>query len=240
MTTQGSVRRALVIAAHPDDIEFGAGGTVAAWRADGIEVAYCVCSSGEAGSIEGTAQAEVPEIRRDEQRAAAAELDVADVTFLDYPDGAIEQGLALRRDLSRAIRAFRPDRVLSWSPEINWDHVVTAHPDHRAVGAAALAAVYPDSRNPLAHPELVSEGFGPWTVAELWLADGPVPLRNHAVDVTAVFDRRMAALLTHRTQVAALDKLEESMRTSAVTTARRHGLPDGTLAESFQLVHTGQ
>jgi LmbE family N-acetylglucosaminyl deacetylase len=239
MTTEGPPRRALVIAAHPDDIEFGAAGTVAAWRAQGIEVAYCLCSSGEAGTIEGTAQADVPGIRRDEQHAAAAEIDIADVSFLNYPDGAIEPTLALRRDLARAIRAFRPDRVVSWSPEINWDHIVTAHPDHRAVGAAALAAVYPDSRNALAHPELVTEGFEPWTVRELWLADGPLWLRTQPVDVTDVFPRRMAALNAHRTQVGGMEGLTESMRESAAHTARRLDLPDGVLAESFQLVRTG-
>lgn len=239
MTTGGTVRRALVIAAHPDDIDFGAAGAVARWRAEGIEVAYCVATSGEAGTIDGIAQADVPGIRRDEQRAAAAELDVRDVTFLDYPDGAVQQSLALRRDLTTVIRAFRPERVLSWSPEINWDHLVTSHPDHRAVGEAALAAVYPDARNPLAHPELVTDGFEPWTVAELWLADGPAWLRNHPVDVTDVFGQRLTALHAHRSQVGHMDGLDETMRRGAAETARQHGFEDGRLVESFQLVRTG-
>jgi len=232
------VRRALVVTAHPDDVDFGAAGTVASWTSAGIEVTYCICTSGEAAGDGTVGPAETAATRQAEQRAAAALLDVADVVFLDHPDGAVEPTLALRRDITRVIRTVRPDRVLTWSPEINWDHVATTHPDHRAVGMATFAAVYPDARNPNAHPELLADGLTAWTVPELWLADAPAPLRNHAVDVTDVFDLRMAALHSHVSQVGAGTELDEGMRARCAEIAAKHGLPDGRLAEEFQVVDT--
>ncbi|MGH3492991.1 MAG: PIG-L deacetylase family protein, partial [Sciscionella sp.] len=216
MTTAGhaeEVRRALVVAAHPDDVDFGAAGTVASWTKAGIDVAYCIATSGEAASIEGMDREQVARIRRQEQLAAAAEVGVFDVTFLGHLDGRVECSLGLRRDIARVIRLLRPDRVLSWSPEINYAHVVTSHPDHRATGAATLAAIYPDARNPLAHPELLAEeGLQPWTVAELWLTDSPAALRGHAVDVTDTFDAKLAALRAHRSQTGSMITLEDTMR----------------------------
>jgi LmbE family N-acetylglucosaminyl deacetylase len=140
------------------------------------------------------------------------------------------------------IRRVRPDRVLTWSPEINWDFVPTTHPDHRAVGEAAFAAVYPDARNPYAHRSLLEEeGLEPWTVRELWLADGPVRLRDHAVDITDVFDRKMAALRSHASQAgAASDGLEESLRQGFGAVAAAFGLGEGRLAEGFQVVDTSR
>ncbi|WP_228770366.1 PIG-L deacetylase family protein [Actinokineospora alba] len=227
------MRRALVVTAHPDDVDFGAAGTVATWTAAGIEVHYCVCTSGEASGDD------IAETRRAEQRAAADLLGVRSVTFLDHPDGAVVASIQLRRDISRVIRQVRPERVLTWSPEINWDMVVTAHPDHRAVGMAAFAAIYPDARNGHAHPELLqAEGLAPWTVRELWLADGPSALRNHAVDITDCFDKRMAALRAHVSQVGENPNLDERMRPFFAAVASKYGLPDGHLAEEFQVVDT--
>ncbi len=232
-----NVRSALVVTAHPDDVDFGAAGTVAAWTAAGIEVSYCVCTSGEA-SGDGTPA--MAERREAEQRAAAAQVGVHDLTFLRYPDGAVVPSLELRRDITRVIRQVRPDRVLTWSPEINWDFVATTHPDHRAVGEAAFAAVYPDARNPHAHRSLLTdEGLEPWTVRELWLADGPAGLRNHAVDVTDTFEAKMAAIRSHTSQPGAVsDELAAGMRTYLTDTARRFDLGEGRLAEAFQLVDT--
>ncbi|WP_253770836.1 PIG-L deacetylase family protein [Goodfellowiella coeruleoviolacea] len=232
------VRRALVVCAHPDDVDFGAAGTVAAWTSAGIEVAYCLCTSGEATGELDEDRAGVARLREEEQRAAAAEVGVTDLTFLRYPDGRLTPSLELRRDISRVIRRFRPQRVLTWSPEINWDHIVTSHPDHRAAGSATLAAVYPDARNPHAHPELLAEGLDPWTVRELWVADGPSFLRSHAVDVTDTFDRKLAALRAHRSQIKAYDRVADELRTHLRRVAESHGLPAGRLAEAFQVVNT--
>lgn len=233
------MRSALVVSAHPDDVDFGAAGTVASWTAAGIEVSYCVVTSGEASGEPSRDAAEMARVRQAEQRAAAEQVGVSDVVFLGHPDGAVEPTLALRRDIARVIRTVRPDRVLTWSPEINWAMVPTTHPDHRAVGEAAFAAVYPDARNAHAFPELLAdEGLEPWTVRELWVADGPVAQRNHAVDVTAYFDKKLAALHAHASQVGPGTELDYGIRGYLAEIARRHGLADGQLAEDFQVVDT--
>ncbi|WP_020496412.1 PIG-L deacetylase family protein [Sciscionella marina] len=240
MVPESDVSRVLVVAAHPDDVDFGAAGTVARWTSTGSEVAYCICTSGDAVGISGLGREQVGQARRREQLAAAGEVGVADVTFLGYPDGRVEPSLALRRDITRVIRKLRPERVLTWSPEINWQHFVTAHPDHRAVGEATIAAVYPDARNPYAHPELLAEeSLRPWVVPELWIADPPAHLRTQAVDVTDTFGAKLAALRAHRSQTGHLDSLESSLRGYLEQTAQRHGLPAGRLAEAFQVVQTG-
>ncbi|WP_018682782.1 PIG-L deacetylase family protein [Actinokineospora enzanensis] len=239
VTLSDDVRTALVVCAHPDDVDFGAAGTVATWTAAGIAVSYCLVTSGEASGDGSHTADEVAAIRQAEQWSAAAAVGVADLYFLGYPDGAVEPTLALRRDITRVIRKVRPDRVLTWSPEINWSHVPTAHPDHRATGAATFAAVYPDARNPHAHPELLrDEGLEPWSVPELWIADAPKHLREHAVDITDQFDRRMAALGAHVSQVGENPDLAERMRGHFADTAARYGLPRGRLAEEFQIVDT--
>lgn len=233
------VRSALVVTAHPDDVDFGAAGTVAVWTSSGIEVSYCICTSGEAS---GDGSPGMAAVREAEQRAAAAHVGVEDVTFLGYPDGAVTASLELRRDIARVIRRVRPDRVLTWSPEINWDFVPTSHPDHRAVGEAAFAAVYPDARNPYAHRSLLEEeGLEPWSVRELWLADGPMHLRGQPVDITDAFDKKMAALRSHSSQAGpAGEAIEQDLRQYHAATAAQFGLGEGRLAESFQLVDTSR
>ncbi|MCP2272427.1 N-acetylglucosaminyl deacetylase, LmbE family [Actinokineospora diospyrosa] len=234
------MRRALVVCAHPDDVDFGAAGTVASWTSAGVAVTYCLVTRGESGGDGTRPRAETGAVRQAEQLHAADLLGVAEVVFLDHPDGAVEPTQALRRDLTRVIRRVRPHRVLTWSPEINWDHLPTAHPDHRATGTATLAAVYPDARNPNAFPELhAEEGLEPWAVAELWLADAPRQLRNHCVDTTDFFERRMAALRCHVSQVGADAELADRLLAHFTDTAARYGLPRGRLAEEFQVVNTG-
>ncbi|MGW0522452.1 PIG-L deacetylase family protein [Crossiella sp. NPDC003009] len=233
------ISRVLVVAAHPDDVDFGAAGTVAAWTKAGIEVAYCLCTSGEATGDLDTPRAEIAELREQEQRAAAEIVGVTTLYFLRHPDGRLVPGLALRRDITRIIRTFRPDRVLTWSPEINWDHIVTSHPDHRAAGEAALAAVYPDARNPHAYPELFTqEGLAPWTVRELWLADGPRERRRQAVDITDLMPIKLAALRAHQSQTGGMAGLDEQLRGEFAAQAKHAGLPEGRLAETFQVVNT--
>lgn len=230
--------RALVVTAHPDDVDFGAAGTVAVWTGAGVEVAYCVVTDGEAGGADRSVpRAEMASLRRDEQRAAAGEVGVAQVTFLGYPDGCVEAGLPLRRDLTRVLRAFRPQLVLAPSPERWWERIYASHPDHLATGEAAICAVYPDARNPFAHPELLREGFEPHTVEELWLMASP--RTNLAVDITGTFDRKMSALLRHESQLPDPGATTERMRAAASGAARAAGMADGALAEVFQRVTTG-
>ena len=156
-----------MVTAHPDDVDFGAAGTVAAFTAAGVEVTYCIVTNGDAGGSDRTmSRAEMAALRQDEQRAAAAVVGVTDVRFLGHPDGMVQATLGLRRDISRVIRQVRPERVITQSPERNWDAIYASHPDHLAAGEAAVCAVYPDARNPFAHPELLGdEGLEPWSVA---------------------------------------------------------------------------
>jgi LmbE family N-acetylglucosaminyl deacetylase len=232
-----AVERVLVVTAHPDDVDFGAGGTVASFTAAGLAVSYCICTSGDAGGFDDTPREQMAPLREAEQKAAAAELGVHDLTFLGYPDGRLTSSIELRRDISRQIRRVRPHRVLAPSPEINWNRVGASHPDHRAAGEATLAAVYPDARNPFAHPELLAdEDLEAWTVPELWLMAAPDERNDHAVDITATFGAKLAALRAHASQTAHLTGLEERLRGWGEATATRFGLPEGCLAEVFQTV----
>jgi LmbE family N-acetylglucosaminyl deacetylase len=234
------VGRVLAITAHPDDVDFGAAGTVARWTDAGIEVVYCVVTDGDAGGFdEDFPRAEMPARRRAEQAAAAKCVGVQDVRFLGYPDGRVEATLGLRRDLARVIRQVRPDRVLCPSPERDYTRPGVSHPDHRAVGSAALDAVYPDARNPFAFPELLAaEGLAAWTVREVWIT-GAAGQASHYVDVTGTFARKIAALRAHESQTGHLGDLEERIRARLAGTARQAGLPDGRLAEGFRVLDTG-
>lgn len=229
------VGRALVVTAHPDDVDFGAAGTIACWVKAGVEVAYCVATDGDAGgSDRSMARTEVAKLRREEQRAAAAELGVSSVSFLGYPDGRLTPSIELRRDVSRVVRTFRPDRLVCQSPERSWGRIGASHPDHLAAGEAAVCAAYPDARNPFAHPELLEEGLEPFAVRELWMMAAPHP--NRAVDITESFERKVAALRHHESQVGQESELGERLRTWASAGAASAGLPEGRLAEVFQVV----
>jgi LmbE family N-acetylglucosaminyl deacetylase len=231
-----SVSRILVIAAHPDDIDFSAAGTIAGWTDSGIEVTYCVVTDGDAGGFdENLPRAEMGPLRRTEQIAAAKCVGVTDVRFLGYPDGRVEATLGLRRDLARVIRQVRPDRVVCPSPERNYARMAPGHPDHRAVGSAALDAVYPDARNPFAFPELrEDEGLAAWTAREIFVVAGPAS--NHFVDITATFGRKIAALRAHESQTGHWDDLEGRIRAMLGRIAAQADLPEGRLAEAFQVL----
>jgi LmbE family N-acetylglucosaminyl deacetylase len=177
-------------------------------------------------------------LRQAEQTAAAKQVGVYDLHFLGYPDGRVEPTLGLRKDLARVIRLLRPDRVLCQSPERNYVRLGIGHPDHRAVGSASLDAIYPDSRNPFAFPELLAEEkLEPWTVREVWISGGPAP--THYVDITDTFSRKLAALRSHVSQVKGMDGLEEMLRTRLGRAAAQGGLPEGRLAEAFQVLQSG-
>ena len=232
------VERALVVVAHPDDVDFGAAGTVATWVDSGIDVRYCIVTDGDAGGFDLTVpRAEMATIRQHEQRAAAAAVGVTDVTFLGYPDGRLVVSIDLRRDISRVIRQVRPQRVLSPSPDRALDRLFASHPDHLAAGEATLCAVYPDSRNPFAHPELLEAGFEPHVVTETWLMTGDTE-PSVFVDVTDVFDRKMEALRCHRSQLTDPEETRTRVREWLAATARAGGLAEGRLAEAFRVVQT--
>jgi LmbE family N-acetylglucosaminyl deacetylase len=229
------VERILVVCAHPDDVDFGVAGSVATWVKAGIEIAYCIVTDGDAGgSDRAIPRPDMAVLRRDEQRAAAAEVGVSDVEFLGYPDGRLSPSIELRRDISRQIRRFRPQRLVCQSPERIWDRIGASHPDHLAAGEASVCSVYPDARNPFAHPELLEEGLEPYSVAEMWMM--AAPHANRVVDITDTFDRKIAALRRHRSQVGEGEWLDERLRMWAQANARQAGLGEGRLAEAFQVV----
>ena len=224
-------RRALVVVAHPDDIDFGMAGSIAVLTGSGTEVVYCLATSGEAGAPDELDRDVLRSLREAEQRAAAAFVGVSDVRFLGYPDGHVESTLALRRDISRQIRDVKPDLVLCHSSDRVWDRMYFSHPDHLAVGEATACAVYPDARNPHAHVELLAEGYEPHAVERMWVV-GLEP--NHFVDITDVFDRKVAALRAHDSQVGARKNLDRLLRDMAAGNAEQGGLAQGRLAESFR------
>lgn len=224
-----------MITAHPDDVDFGIAGTVATWTEAGIEVVYCIVTNGDAGGSDpSVSRADMAVLRQSEQIAAAKCVGVSDVRFLGYPDGRVEASLGLRRDLARVIRQVRPDRVTCPSPERNYARIPTSHPDHRAVGSATLDAVYPDARNPFAFPELAAEGLEPWTVHQVWISGGPQP--DRFVDITDTFDRKIAALRAHESQTGGMDNLADMLRGWLSRSAEMGGLPEGRLAEAFQVI----
>jgi LmbE family N-acetylglucosaminyl deacetylase len=240
MLSDAEIERVLCVAAHPDDIDYGAAGTVAKLTGRGVEVSYCVITDGQAGEAAGTPRDQVAALRQAEQRRAAQLVGVSEVCFLGYPDGALTPGFQLRRDLAGLIRRLRPDLVITHSPQRNLDQLFASHPDHLAAGEAALCAVYPDARNGHAHPELAEQGLQPWTVREVWLVAHAEP--DLFLDVTESYELKLAAIRAHASQhdparpAAALD---EAMRGMLGRQATAAGLPDGRLAEAFRRVATG-
>ena len=233
------VTRVLAVAAHPDDLDFGAAGTVARWTDAGVAVTYLLCTRGDQGGFDDTPREQMPVLREAEQRAAAKAVGVTDVRFLDgFRDGYLDPTHELQREIVRVIRQVRPDRMLIQSPERNWDRIGASHPDHLAAGEAAIRAIYPAARNPFAYPELLAdEGLEPWTVKEAWLmAD---PQGKHVVDITDTFAHKLDALHAHRSQTSHLDDLETMLRQWGGRTAAAFGLPEGRLAEVFRIVSTG-
>ena len=236
MLTDDEVERALVVTAHPDDVDFGAAGTIAGWVDAGIEVSYCIVTDGDAGGFDpAVPRSEIPGIRRAEQEAAAKAVGVTDVEFLGYPDGRLVVSIELRRDIARVIRRVRPQRVMTQSSERTWTRIYASHPDHLATGEAAICAVYPDARNEFAFPELMEEGYQPHAVPEVWIMSGQA---NRWVDITDTFERKMAALRSHVSQLTDNDGMVERMRGWGMMNAKEGGLAEGRLAEAFQVVST--
>ncbi len=228
-------RRVLVVVAHPDDIDFGMAGTMAVLTSGGSEVVYCLVTSGEAGGPDDLSREALRDQREAEQRAAAAVVGVTDVRFLRYPDGRVECTLDLRRDISRVIRQVRPDLVMSLSSVRDWDRMYFSHPDHLAVAEATACAVYPDARNPHAHPELLAEGLEAHAVERMWVA-GLEP--NRFVDITDQFDRKLAALQSHVSQVSSRSDLGRTLRDWAAANATTGTLAEGRLAEMYREIDT--
>ena len=232
-----SPQRALVVAAHPDDIEFVVAGTVAKWVQAGANVRYVLATSGDAGSHQpDVTREEVARIREEEQRAAARVVGVDDVVFLGYHDGEVEPTLALRRDLVREIRRFKPDTVMCYDPTrlLVGDRYIN-HPDHRAVGQAALDAVAPAAAMPLVFAELREEGLEPHCVKEVLVASTLEP--DTWIDVTDTIDLKIEALRQHASQFPDGWDPEEMLRGWASGSGKKAGVP---YAEAYRRIVLGR
>ena len=174
----------LCFAAHPDDIDFGAAGTIAAWTAAGVQVSYCIMTDGDAGGFDPAHRAEIIALRAAEQRRAAELVGVTDIHYLHERDGYLEPSHEVMKGVVKLIREVRPDVVLAMHPERNWNRIQKSHPDHLAVGEAVTRAVYPAVENPFAYPELAEAGLAAYKLPWLWLYAGPEERENHFVDVT--------------------------------------------------------
>jgi LmbE family N-acetylglucosaminyl deacetylase len=228
--------RVLGVFAHPDDPEFGAGGTFAKLAQDGARVTYVVCTDGAQGGEDPKQKdSELAMIREREQKAAARVLGVKKVEFLRHKDGHLAHDLTLRRDIVRMIRKYKPDLVITHFPGRVLDAPIGgSHPDHLAVGEATLAAVYPDARNPRAFRTLLKEGLEPHTVSEVWIPYWT--MGDHFVDITKTLDLKLAALKKHKSQVAKPGQewdYESALRKRHSTIGKKGGF---RYAESFKRI----
>ncbi len=225
--------RFMVIAAHPDDSEFGPSGTAARWIDAGSVGWLVCCTSGDQGGEDPDADPlALAALRETEQRAAAAVIGYAGVSFLHQPDGALVNDLPLRELLVREIRTFRPDAVLATDPEtvFHSDGGVN-HTDHRAAGMAAIDAVYPAARNPMAFPALARGGLAAHVVRRLYLFWSNHP--SAWVDVASTIDRKLAALAAHRSQIREPDGLAKRIRSWAAEEGESVGL---AAAEALRVI----
>jgi LmbE family N-acetylglucosaminyl deacetylase len=188
-----SFSRVLAIVAHPDDLEYGTAAAVARWTAQGKQVVYCLATSGEAG-IDGIEPERCGPLREAEERAGAALVGVDTVEFLGYPDGVLEYGLDLRRDIARVVRRYKPDAVITGNHHETWSPGVYNQADHIALGRAVIDGVR-DAANRWVFRDLADEGLEPWRAPQILVPWSPVS--THAVDVTETFDAGVSSLLAH-------------------------------------------
>jgi LmbE family N-acetylglucosaminyl deacetylase len=222
--------RALVITAHPDDSEFGAGGTVARLTREGTEVGYVIVTDGSKGSSDRTmTPARLAAIRQGEQSSAARALGVGSVRFLGHVDGELEDTRDLRRDVTREIRRFRPDLIVTQNPH-RTSNLFASHRDHRITAGVVLDCVYPLARDHMAFPELLPE-FEPHRVREVYLMawDGP----EVVVDITDTMDLKLKALACHASQFDDFATVEARVRERMAVLGKPRGY---AYAETFDRI----
>ena len=228
------IERVMVVTAHPDDSEFGAGGTVAKMVKEGREVTYVIVTNGNKGSSDRSMTPErLARIREEEQRNAARTLGVARVEFLGYPDCEVEDTRDLRRDVTRQIRRWRPDLVIAQNP--NRTHNLGAsHRDHRTAAGVALDCVYPLARDHMAFPELLPE-FEPHRVREVYLMQWESP--HVVVDIADFMDLKIKALACHASQFADFAAVEKRVRERSAVLGKTKG---HAYAEAFDRIVIGR
>lgn len=229
--------RALVVTAHPDDMEFGSAGTIARWADEGAEVTLCIVTDGSTGTQDRELMgAPLAEIRREESAAAAEVLGIHELVWFGYSDGYVEYDQDLKRELARLFRTYRPHRFVVMDPTPTIEDRFINHPDHRAVGQACLDVSMTSGTTPGIFPELLDEGLDPWRgLLELWIAGpaaGPV-----AVDISSTIDRKIEALLCHKSQVGEDGTgVGDWVRRYSAERGERAGLE---YAESFTVIREG-
>ena len=199
--------RALIVTAHPDDMEFAAGGTLAKWADSGAEVTLCIATDGSTGTQDRELMGErLKEIRREEAAAAAKVIGINELVWLDYRDGYVEYTLDLRKDIARIFRKYKPHRFVVLEPAPTIEDRFINHPDHRAVGQASLDVSMTAGTTPGHFPELLDEGLEPWRgLREVWITGpGESP---RVVDITDHMERKIEALSCHVSQVG--ENIEE-------------------------------
>ena len=228
---KASIQRVLVVTAHPDDSEFGAGGTVAKLVREGLQVSYCIVTSGNKGSGDRSMTPErLARIREEEQRNAARVLGVETVDFLGFPDCEVEDTRESRRAVTAAIRRHRPDRLIIQNPH-RTKNLGASHRDHRTVAGIALDCVYPLARDHMAFPELMAQGLEPHRVKEvhmMWWEDPEV-----VVDTTETIDLKIKALQCHVSQLPDLAAMEKRVRERGALLGKPKGY---AYAETFDRI----
>lgn len=226
------LRTVLAVAAHPDDIDFGASGTIASLTDRGVQVVLCLLTTGDAGGFARQRSAQqTAQLRQAEQQAAAEVVGISEVIQLDERDGFVEANYALVGTMVRVMRQVRPEAVLSFHPERAWDRLQKSHPDHCASGEAVVRAAYPYVENPFAYPELEAEGLAAFKIQHLLLMGAPQERVNLRVDVTGYQDRKLAALERHLSQHRDAERMREFVSDQLRSV---HG--DGGYAEEFHHV----
>jgi LmbE family N-acetylglucosaminyl deacetylase len=229
--------RVLAVTAHPDDLEFGCGGTLARWIDEGADATVCIVTDGSTGTQDRSLMgAGLSALRRAESERAAQIIGVKELIWLGYRDGYVEYSLDLRRDLARVFRMTRPHRFVVMDPTPTIEDRFINHPDHRAVGLASLDVTLSAGTTPGHFPELLEEGLQPWRgLREVWIAGpGEKPV---VVDITATVERKIDALLAHKSQVG--DDAEGIARWVRERTAETGGRVGYDFGESFQVINQG-
>ncbi|MEI9913828.1 MAG: PIG-L deacetylase family protein [Candidatus Saccharibacteria bacterium] len=221
----------LGVGAHPDDLDFSASGTLAAFAASGAEVYYLILTDGSKGTADKKVSSKkLTETREKEQQAAVKAIGGKKAIFLDYPDGYLEITMDLKRDIVKVIRTIRPDVVMTMDPSVLYSagRGFINHPDHRAAGQATLDAVYPLARDHLSFPELEKQGYKPHKTKTVLLSN--FEEHNYYSDITKTFDKKLAALQAHSSQVSDISEVENWLRSSAENIGKEAGYE---LAEAF-------
>lgn len=224
---------ALAVVAHPDDLEFGAASAIAKWTSEGKEIRYLLITKGEAG-IDGMAPEEAGPLRAAEERASAAVVGVTEVEFLGHPDGMVEYGLLLRRDIARAVRRHKPQVIISINPHRTWGGSSWNTPDHQAVGEAVVDGAR-DAANRWVFRELLEEGLEPWQGVRFVIFHGS-PRATHGVDVAAHVAVGLQSLLCHKAYLDGLGNgfdAGEFIRSTAESDGKLLGCE---VAAGFELV----